>query len=202
MDTILEKSIVNQEVYEFVIDFLVTGFESIGFEKGLEHIADHNQLDRFCVNTERKKELEKRMDLLKKLAIGQPAPGFVLKDINGNDIQLKDIPAKRTVLLFWSSWCPHCDELLPILHELYEERGRDALEVIAISVDEDGEAYKKALDEKKYNWINMAELMGWDGPVVMAYGIAATPSLIVLDENKTIIGKPVRLDTLEQLISE
>lgn len=202
VDTIMAKAFVNQSVYEFVIDFIIEGFNSIGFEKGLQHIASHSKLDQFCENTARKLELEKRIDIMNKLAVGKVAPDFEAADIHGKNIRLTEIKAKRTVVVFWASWCPHCDDILPLIQEIYKNTDRANLEVVAISVDQDKKACEEVVKNGQFDWINIAELKGWDGQIIMDYGVAATPSLFVLDENKTIIGKPVRMDDLEQLLSE
>ncbi len=189
VDSILTHAQINQKVYEFLVDFLINGFQSIGFEKGLEHIANASTLDQFCENTERKKKLENRLELIKKLAIGQPAPNFDAVDINNDSIVLNDIDSRKTVLIFWASWCPHCDEIMPIINSYYGDKNE--LEVIAISIDESKDELLKSINETGYDWINIAELKGWNGDIVEEYGIAATPSVFVLDENKIIIGKPL-----------
>lgn len=200
VDTILDKAIVNQLVYEFTIDFLVDGFQAIGFEKGLEHLASKNQLEKFCENTERKAELENKMELIKKLAIGKIAPDFSTKDLYGKQITLSEIKSKKTVLVFWASWCPHCDEILPVLQRFYNPSNTDDLEVIAISLDRLETDVRASIGSDDYKWINIAELQGWDGPIVLDYGIAATPSLFVLDENKTIIAKPLNEFEIEKAL--
>ena len=189
IDTIFKHAQVNQQVYEFLVDFLISGFQSIGFEKGLEHIANASTLDQFCENTERKLKLENKLELIKKLAIGQPAPDFTTTDIDGNVVILKDIKAKKTVLLFWASWCPHCDEIMPVINSYYGDKSN--LEVIAISIDESKDDLLKSLKDTGYDWINVAELKGWNGEIINEYGIVATPSVFILDENKKIIGKPL-----------
>jgi len=189
VDSVLIYAQVNQQVYEFLIDFLIHGFESIGFEKGLEHIANASTLDQFCENTERKLKLENKLELIKKLAIGQPAPDFTINDIDGNKISLKDVDAKKTVLIFWASWCPHCDEIMPVINSFYGDGSN--FNVIAISIDESEDDLRESLAESNYNWTNIAEYKGWNGDIVEEYGIAATPSIFILDENKKIIGKPV-----------
>ena len=189
VDTVLQHAQVNQKVYEFLVDFLIGGFQSIGFEKGLEHIANASMLDQFCENTERKLKLENKLDLIKKLAIGQPAPNINSIDIHGQEINLNAIDAKKTVLIFWASWCPHCDEIMPVINSYYGDKSN--IEVIAISIDESNEDLMKSLNESSYDWINIAELKGWNGDIVEEYGIVATPSVFILDENKKIIGKPL-----------
>jgi len=199
VDTVLYYAEANQEVYEFLIDFLIHGFESIGFEKGLEHIANASTLDQFCENTERKLKLENKLELIKKLAIGQPAPDFTTDDIDGNKIVLSEIDANKTILVFWASWCPHCDEIMPVIYSNYNNG--ENYEVITISIDESEEDLMKSLEESNYGWINIAELNGWNGVIVEEYGIVATPSVFVLDKNKIIIGKPVGKDKISSFLS-
>ncbi len=198
VDSIFKHAKVNQQVYEFLVDFLISGFESIGFEKGLEHIANASSLDQFCENTERKLKLENKLDLIKKLAIGQPAPNFIQNDILGNEIDLSKITAKKTLLIFWASWCPHCDEIMPVINSY--NTNKNNLEVIAISIDESKDDLLKSIAESNYNWINIAELKGWNGEIIEEYGIAATPSVFILDENKKIIGKPLGKEEIKKFL--
>ncbi|MCF6170526.1 MAG: redoxin domain-containing protein [Bacteroidales bacterium] len=200
VDTILEKALANQQVYEFTIDFLIDGFQAVGFERGLEHLATQNQLEQLCENTERKAELENKMELIKKLAIGKTAPDFTTTGLNGDQITLSAIKAKKTLLIFWASWCPHCDEMLPELKKYYDPQNTAELEIIGVSLDEVKTDVQAALKEGDYNWINIAELKGWDGPVVLEYGIVATPTIFVLDENKNIIGKPANKYELKKMM--
>ena len=200
VDTILDKAMVNQQVYEFVIDFLIDGFTAVGFERGLEYLAEQNQLEQFCENTERKTELAGKMELIKKLAIGKTAPDFTATNLRGKQIKLSAIKAKKTILVFWASWCPHCDEILPELKNYYDPLNTGQLEIIAVSVDKEKTDVQTSINAGNYNWINIAELKGWDGPVVLEYGIAATPTIFILDENKKIIAKPGNKFELKKIL--
>ncbi len=198
VDSVLTRAQIDQQVYEFLVEFLIKGFESIGFERGLEHIAAANTLDQFCENTERKLKLENKLELIKKLAIGQPAPNFTTKDIVGKEIELNKVDAKKTLLVFWASWCPHCDDIMPVINSFY--KGNNELEVISISIDESKDDLMKNIEEGGYSWKYIAELQGWNGPIIEEYGIVATPSIFVLDENKKIIGKPIGKEELIKLL--
>lgn len=199
VDTVLSKAFVNQAIYEYIINFLINGFEAIGFERGLEHIANQNKLSELCVNTERKAELENKVELIKKLAIGQPAPDFETKDILGKVVSLSEIQADKTLLFFWASWCPHCEDMLPELKELYDPGNPEKLQVVGISIDEEREDLEKTINEHQLTWINIGELKGWNGPIVEKYGIAATPTVYILDKDKTIVGKAGTISELNLL---
>jgi len=191
VDTVLSKAMVNQKTYEFLVDFLIKGFEGIGFERGLEHIANSNQLEQFCENTERKAKLANKMEIIRKLAPGKKAPEFEAVDMSGQTIVLDSIKANTTVLVFWASWCPHCDEVLPIIKSYYDTTTRDEMDVVTFSVDSSKEELEKAIEEGGYTWHNVGELMGWEGPVINDYGIAATPTIFILGKDKTILSKPI-----------
>jgi thiol-disulfide isomerase/thioredoxin len=198
VDSILDRAIVNQQVYEAVVSFLIKGFETIGFERGLIHIAEQNQLEELCVNTEKKAELENRMDLIKKLAVGKIAPDFNATDINKKSIQLSKINSDKTILIFWASWCPHCLEVMPVLKEYYNSTSREELEIIAISIDENEKDFLNAVESHSLIWKNIAELKGWNGTIVSQYGINATPSIFILDKDKKILAKPTNKDNLRK----
>lgn len=199
VDSVFSYAQENQQVYEFLVDFLIGGFESIGFEKGLEHIANASSLDKFCENTERKLKLENKFELIKKLAIGQPTPDFVTTDINGREVTLSKIDAGKTLLVFWASWCSHCDDILPVINSYYG-KGTD-MEVVTVSIDELKDDLMKSINETNYGWIQVAELKGWNGTIVEEYGIVATPTIFVLDKNKKIIGKPIGRNQLEKFLA-
>ena len=130
------------------------------------------------------------MGLIKKLAVGQPAPDFEITDLNGSTVKLSSVNAEKTVLVFWASWCPHCEDILPVFKEYYDKENTSKLEIIGISIDESEADWKAAVERNGFNWVNIAELKGWDGPIVDDYGVVATPVFFVLDKDKNIIAKP------------
>jgi cytochrome c biogenesis protein CcmG/thiol:disulfide interchange protein DsbE len=79
------------------------------------------------------------------LVIGQAAPDFQLKDVDGRVVKLSDFRGKVVVLNFWAMWCVHCVHELPDLVELqrkYKDRG---LEVLGVTMDDFARLYKGAL---------------------------------------------------------
>ena len=200
VDSLLIKASVNQSMYEYMVGFLIKGFEAIGFEKGLEHIADHNQLDKFCVNTKRLLELQNKVEMINSLVLGKTAPDFITTDINGSIINLTNIDSDKILLFFWATWCPHCKELIPELNEIYAADSNKDIQVIGISIDTNIDELKQVINENGILWPNIADLKGWDGEIVSQYGIAATPSIFLLDKEKTILAKPSNKSELKKLL--
>lgn len=55
------------------------------------------------------------------LGIGKEAAPFILKDLEGNEVKLADFRGKKVVLHFFTTWCPSCQEEMPLLVRFYEQ---------------------------------------------------------------------------------
>jgi len=67
-----------------------------------------------------------------------PAPGFLVKDIDRKRIGLDDMRGKVVLLNFWGTWCPPCRQETPALVDVdrvYHDKG---LEIVGIAVKEKG----------------------------------------------------------------
>ncbi|MBT3208726.1 MAG: redoxin domain-containing protein [Bacteroidetes bacterium] len=202
VDEILFRADQNEKIYKTLVSFLVNGFQKYGFERVLLHIADNYLNNKSCEDEERKSELQKRLDSFRKMAIGEIAPPLEIYDINNNFVKLSEIPEKFKVIIFWASWCPHCNELLPELHKLYKNPTVPKFEVLSISIDTDKNDWISALNKHNYEWFNCSELKGWDSKSANDYHIYATPTLFLIDENRTILDKPLSVNQLERKLKQ
>jgi len=189
VDIILPYTNINDTVYDFVLDYLVRGFEQFNMEKVLNHIAD-NYLDKKC-KTDNTSLLKKRLEAYRKMAIGKTAPEIQIPDINGKEITLSSVKNEYVLVLFWATWCPHCNQLLPDIKEWYNSDDRIDLEVITISLDTVRSEWEEVIREGAYTWINCSDLKGWNGKTEQDYNIYATPTMFLLDRQRKILAKPV-----------
>ena len=60
---------------------------------------------------------------------------FILPDSSGSMIELNKINADKTLIIFYASWCPHCQTLIPQVYELYKNQKEKKFEVMAVSID-------------------------------------------------------------------
>jgi cytochrome c biogenesis protein CcmG, thiol:disulfide interchange protein DsbE len=69
------------------------------------------------------------------LSIGQPAPDFSLKTLDGQTtVKLSELRGKPVILNFWASWCAPCRQEMPALQAAYEAHQADGLTVLAINL--------------------------------------------------------------------
>ncbi len=45
--------------------------------------------------------------------VNEKTPDFMLRDINGKAVSLKDLHGKVVFVDFWASWCPPCKKEFP-----------------------------------------------------------------------------------------
>ncbi len=197
VDTILNKAIVNGKVYNFIMQYLIEGFDMYGFDHVISYIAENYEPAGTCVDEDRKSELEKRMENLRRLAVGNIAPDIIIEGILGNKTRLADINKDLTVIMFWASWCPHCNSMIPGLKELYHAPGLPEFEILAISIDTSASDYNMALSMNTTPWINYTEFKGWNSTAAEDYSIYATPTMFLLDRNRKILARPVSVYDLK-----
>lgn len=130
------------------------------------------------------------------------APDFVLKDIEGKDIQLSRFKGKMVVLEFWATWCPPCKATIPELIAMQEKYAGKGLVVLGISIDEGGDLASKLSAFSKANKINYPILLG-DEEISRAYGVMSIPATFLIGkDNKIITAYKGYVDNLEALISQ
>ena len=200
VDTILKKAHVNEQMYLFCLNYLMKGFEDFGFEHLLQHIAAHQQLADFPGSSIQKQALQKKLELITKLAVGKTAPDFTARTLKGKHIQLSKVQARHTLLVFWASWCPHCTAALPELEKFYDPEHPEKLQIIAVSVDDSKKPVLKEIKKEGYKWVNIAEQKGWDSPIALQYGVSSTPTFFLLDKDKKIVAKPSAIREVVHLL--
>ena len=111
--------------------------------------------------------------------VGAVAPDFQLKTIDGKQISLRDQPRYVYVLDFWTISCPPCHSLAPELQSIHKKYGFHGVRVMGVNLADSSAAIKKYMDKNGYTYIQTTDR----GAVANAYGIFATPTVVVIDRN-------------------
>ncbi|MHB1686562.1 MAG: TlpA family protein disulfide reductase [Ignavibacteriaceae bacterium] len=197
IDTILNKAKVNYRVYKQIVEYLIDGFKKFGFEKDLNYVVENYVIkDDLCLDEKTEKSIQLMLNQDKNLHINAAAPNIIMKDTSGNQIDLEKIKADKILIVFYVSWCPHCQVMIPKLIEYLKSHNKNSLKVLAISLDTNRNDWINFIKNNKLNWINISDLKGWNGKAASDYYIYATPTMFLLDGNKKIIGKPLTIDDL------
>jgi len=86
--------------------------------------------------------------------VGKAAPDFTVAD-GATKIHLADYRGHVVLLNFWASWCAPCISELPSLLDLHHDQ--PDLAVLAVSIDEDADAYSHFLVRQHVDLITVRD---------------------------------------------
>lgn len=105
--------------------------------------------------------------------LGQTAPTFVLKTLDGGTLSLAQLRGKPLLLNFWASWCVPCRDEAPLLREVSEQQGAGGLKVVGVLFqDPDQRRMRKFIADYGLAYPN---LLDSDLKTSINYGITGVP---------------------------
>ncbi|MEG1573126.1 MAG: thioredoxin-like domain-containing protein [Bacteroidales bacterium] len=210
IEEIIEKTRCNKELFKYTVWYPVDKYqrsEIIGQDAIWVYLAEKYYLggEAYWTSEAIIENFAKRIKREKPLLIGNKPAEFMCPDTSigskkENWVSVFSSHKKYTVIIFWEMDCGHCKKALPKLLEIYHQHGKELdMEVIAINKDTDIEAWKKYIQEQKYDWIN---LMGKTATIDYndLWNINSTPTIYVLDRDKRIVTKRIDPEHIEPFI--
>ncbi len=115
--------------------------------------------------------------------IGHPSPNFKVISTSGQMISQENYRDHVLILDFFATWCQPCRLSIPHLVEMNRKYGKQGLQVLGLSVDEDGERVVKAFtDEFRVNY--PLALVG--DSTTVDFGVRSVPIMYVIDKKGKI----------------
>lgn len=111
--------------------------------------------------------------------IGTAAPDFTVQDAD-RTVTLRDLHGKVVVLNFWATWCAPCVEEMPSLVQLQQRFKDKGLSVVGVSIDVDGDAYRKFLKDYKIDFVTVRDP---DQKTSSLYGTFKWPETYIIDRD-------------------
>ena len=136
-----------------------------------------------------------------RLEVGQPFIDFTLQTKDGENVTLSEIIGqnKLTLVDFWASWCGPCRHENPVVKAAYEQYHELGFDVVGVSVDQDEDAWLKAVEDDQLPWTQVRDS---ENKVSEDYMIYYIPSNFLFDQNGTMIAKGLRGEDLAAKLAE
>jgi thiol-disulfide isomerase/thioredoxin len=131
------------------------------------------------------------------------APEIAMNTPEGKLLKLSDLKGKVVLIDFWASWCGPCRKENPNVVRLYKKYEKQGFTVLSVSLDEDPNAWKAAIQKDGLIWKNhVSDLKGWKSNMPVLYGFEGIPFTVLVNREGNIIGKELRGEGLERKLSE
>ena len=195
-DRFLEKIKPDNQLTIQTLDFIRERFYKLSLDKALEYLDTQWYAGQCAVDDD--PELAGRLELYERLAPGRPAPEIKGLGQNGQRVGISDLKAKEFVVVFWATWCDHCTKELPKIYSWLSSQKEVA--TIAIALDQEEQKWNQMISGFP-GWKHIRAKEVWEDKVVKDYGIYATPTIYVLDENKNIKDKAKNLRELKTVLN-
>lgn len=132
----------------------------------------------------------KRKELVLADKISQPAPGFILPTASEKDsVWLEKLKGNVVILDFWATWCGPCRMAMPVIDQ-FTKKKPEGVRVFSVNVWERGDDRSKPISFMKENGYAMELLFG-TRELTDKYGVAAIPTLFVIDKQGNIRYKEI-----------
>lgn len=206
VDQYLSKIKDDKEMYRYALVTLTSKYETspiMGMDEVFVHIVEKYYLSGTAdwVDNEMLKKLSERIATIKPNFIGNPAPPLTLNDTLFSTVALYDIQADFIILYFYDPDCGHCKKKTPVLYEAYSTLRNENVEVLAIDITTNTDRWKEYIKENEFDWINLSDSFNKSN-FRYYYDIRSTPTIYILDKDKTIIAKKLDASQVESFIHQ
>jgi thiol-disulfide isomerase/thioredoxin len=122
---------------------------------------------------------------------GKKAPDFSAETASGGNFSLSNGGSQATLLVFFASWCPHCQNEAPKIADLEEQY--DGLRVVMVGIDQSGVPSQDVPPDDTQAVRQFVDNYGIEGPAMYEpslaseYGVSGFPPSYVLDGNRNVV---------------
>ncbi len=204
------------EMYKFMLNWFTDEYiqpKYMGQDAIFVHLFEkyHSKGLSSWLNEKQMETISRRAYMQMSNLIGVKAADLEMVDSIGKSMNLYNLNADYTMVIFWDPTCGHCKEEVPRIDSIYRASWK-AHGVKIYSVLSDNEKYKEWVNYvKEHNigdWVNVYETKAMEKKVAdesrasfrQLYDVIQTPTLFLLDKEKRIIGKKLGWEQLNDLL--
>jgi len=147
-------------------------------------------------------QLNNRVNILRNVAIGKPAPEIKQNTPEGKELSSLSFKGKYLLIDFWASWCQPCRKENPNIVKAFQKFNKKGFEILGVSLDEKKEDWTAAIKSDKLTWSHVSELKGWENSAAKLYGVMGIPHSVLVNKEGIIVAKDLREMELMKKLTE
>lgn len=204
---LVDRTIPHPEYFSFFTNWLMTKYEP-GKVTLMDAEAIHVRLTQkyftkelaFWADSMQIYALQNRAYEMGQSLIGQDGPNITAQDLDGNTHTLLDKTADYLVVYLFTPSCEHCQEQTPKLVDWYREWKNKGGDVYAIAIDTDETELRDYINKVGMDFTYIYD--STNRSIYAKYYVNVTPELYVLNKERKIIGKNLKVFQIETVINQ
>lgn len=191
---VLNKAKVNMRMYEFILDFALNGYAAMGRDRVTDYLLNYPQLAEGEITMEEGLRLDSITEPYQKVKVGAKVPDFSGVAIDGRLYRLYDSKAERIIVVFWSTDCEYCHDFLVQIRKHLDLKSE--FELVTFALAEDKNDVTKTVKKMRLPGYHFYDDLRWEGKAFLDFHVTSTPTVFLVDAEKTIVCKPYDWDEL------
>lgn len=126
------------------------------------------------------------------------APDFEGVTVDGRPYRLYDSQAERIIVCFWAVDCGYCHDFLKELRRQVDLKNDYELVTFALA-DRPRQVWRKLRRMRVAGW-HFFDEAGWDSQPFLEYDVTSTPTIVLIDQDKSIVGIAYDWEEFKELL--
>ena len=197
---VLDKAKVNMRMYEFILDFALNGYSAMGRDRVTDYLLNYPKLAEGEITMEEGLRLDSITEPYQKVKVGAKVPDFSGVAIDGKPYCLYESKAERIIVVFWSTDCEYCHDFLVQIRKHLDLKSD--FELVTFALAEDKDDVTKTVKKMRLPGYHFYDDLRWEGKAFLDFHVTSTPTVFLVDAEKTIVCKPYDWEELKSWLNQ
>ena len=192
---VLDKAKVNMRMYEYILEFALNGYSTMGRDRVTDYLLNYPRLAEGEISMEEGLRLDSITEPYQKVKVGAKVPDFSGIAIDGKPYHLYDSKAKNIIVVFWSTDCEYCHDFLVQMRKNLDLKSD--FELVTFALAEDKDDVTQTVKKMRLPGYHFYDDLRWEGKAFLDFHVTSTPTVFLVDADKTIVCKPYDWEELK-----